>query len=174
MLIRQADIVAERADIRELWHDYLDWMVAEIDRHYGIVAALVEQTGTLEQFLDHSLNELQVCVPPAGRLLLAVDSGSAVGCGTLLPLDERAAVIQRMYVRPAQRGRGIGRQLLEGLLQGAREAGYQRVLLESARFMHGAHALYRSASFTETEPYPQSQVPRDFWPYWIFMERVLD
>ena len=108
-----------------------------------------------------------------GRLPLAVDADTVIGIGDLCPIDERTAVVQRTYVQPLQRRRGIGRSLLEGLLEGARASGYERVLLDSPRFLHDAHALYRSAGFAETEPYPQSQVPRDSWPYWILTERTL-
>jgi hypothetical protein len=40
--------------------------------------------------------------------------------------------------------------------------------------MHTAHALYRSAGFVERGPYDESEIPPEFWPYWIFMELALD
>ena len=171
--IRQADIVADRALVRELWHAYLTWALGELDRHYGIAAALMERVGTMERFLDHIMDELPSYSPPVGRLLLAVDAGTVVGSGCLCPIDERTAVVHRLYVQPSQRREGIGRSLLEGLLDGARASGYERVVLDSPRFMHAAHALYRSAGFVEIEPYRRSGIPRAFWRYWIFMERTL-
>ena len=173
MSIRQADIVADRALVRELWHDHLTWALGELDRHYGIAAALMERVGTIERFLDHIMHELPSYSPPVGRLLLAVDEGEVIGTASLCPINERTAVVHRMYVQPSQRRKAIGRSLLEGLLEGARESGYERVVLDSPRFMHAAHALYRTAGFVEIEPYPRSKIPRGFWRYWIFMERTL-
>ena len=38
-----------------------------------------------------------------------------------------------MYVRPVARGPGLGKALLERLLEEAHQIGYERVLLDSAR-----------------------------------------
>ena len=81
--------------------------------------------------------------------------------------------IKRMYVRPQFRGKGIGRASLEALVDEARESGYPKVRLDSARFMKAAQSLYRSAGFREVEPYPESEIPPDLQENWIFMERQL-
>ena len=47
------------------------------------------------------------------------------------------------------------------------------LFLDSARFMHAAHALYRSSGFQEIAPYPESEIPEEFRPNWIFMEKLL-
>ena len=58
-----------------------------------------------------------------------------------------------MYFAPSLRGRGVGRQLLEGLLERMRDAGYRRCYLETARVMRPAQALYRKLGF-DTLPGP--------------------
>jgi len=78
-----------------------------------------------------------------------------------------------MYVRPAARRQGLGQSLLERLLQEARLLGFEKLRLDSARFMTGAHQLYRHAGFQEIEPYPGSKTPGDFHKHWIFMEMEL-
>jgi GNAT superfamily N-acetyltransferase len=85
-------------------------------------------------------------------------------------IREDIGEIERMYVRPEFRRRGIGRALLEVLIAEAREIGYPRMRLDSARFMAEAHSLYRSVGFQEIEPYPESEIPEEFRQYWIFME----
>lgn len=75
-----------------------------------------------------------------------------------------------MYVRPQTRNRGVGRVLLNGLLEEARQIGYERVRLDSARFMTEAHQLYRSIGFREIEAYEGSEIPAEFQKNWIFME----
>ena len=88
-------------------------------------------------------------------------------------LREDIGEIKRMYVRPQYRGRGLGRALLETIIEEAEEVGYPAVRLDSARFMKEAHALYRSAGFSEIDPYPESEMPSEFQKHWVFMERQL-
>jgi hypothetical protein len=45
--------------------------------------------------------------------------------------------------------------------------------LDSAWFMGSAHKLYRSAGFEIIEPYAESEIPVEFQPHWIFMEKRL-
>jgi hypothetical protein len=39
--------------------------------------------------------------------------------------------------------------------------------------MTGAHGLYRSGGFVDIDPYPGSEIPDRYKPYWVFMERTL-
>jgi GNAT superfamily N-acetyltransferase len=78
--------------------------------------------------------------------------------------------VKRMYVRPEYRGLGLGRALINHLLAEAAQIPYERVRLDSARFMRAAHRLYHSAGFGEIEAYEGSEVPKDFQKNWVFME----
>lgn len=78
-----------------------------------------------------------------------------------------------MHVRPAFRGDGIGRALVDGLLAEACQMGYPRVRLDGARFMHAAYTLYRSIGFEEIAAYAGSEIPQEFRAHWIFMEKAL-
>src|SRR5437763_13567917 len=44
------------------------------------------------------------------------EDGRAAGCGGVLFVDREYAEIKRMYVRPAFRGRGFGRLMLDHLV----------------------------------------------------------
>ncbi len=78
-----------------------------------------------------------------------------------------------MYVRPEARNKGLGRALLNQLLEKARQIGYERIRLDSASFMTEAHKLYQRAGFHEIEAYEGSEIPKEFQNHWIFMEREL-
>ena len=78
-----------------------------------------------------------------------------------------------MYVRPGNRQQGLGRALLNRLLEEACQIGYERVRLDSARFMTEAHHLYRTTGFTEIGAYEGSEIPKELREHWIFMENVL-
>ncbi|TNY08616.1 GNAT family N-acetyltransferase, partial [Escherichia coli] len=89
------------------------------------------------------------------------------------PSAPGAGELKRLYVRPQARGLGLGQALVTAALQRAREAGYPRLRLDSARFMASAHALYRQHGFTDCEPYAESEVPPPYWPHWVFMQLSL-
>jgi putative acetyltransferase len=90
---------------------------------------------------------------PSGRLLLAMDKNAAMGCVALRELRGRDCEMKRLYVRPAARGRGIGRLLTRAVLIEAREIGYDRVFLDTLPSMSAARALYDSLGFGEVPPY---------------------
>ena len=94
---------------------------------------------------------------PRGALLLAWVDGVVAGCCALRPLDTsdytNAAEMKRLYVRPAFRGLGLGRQLTEGILDAARQAGYGCVLLDTLDDMESARALYEDLGFEDIPPY---------------------
>ena len=94
---------------------------------------------------------------PRGALLLATVDGKVAGCCALRPLDAadypNAAEMKRLYVRPAFRGLGLGRQLAEAVLDAARQAGYSCVLLDTLDDMEAARALYVELGFAEVPPY---------------------
>jgi putative acetyltransferase len=94
---------------------------------------------------------------PRGALLLAVIDGEIAGCCGLRPVDSvdypNAAEMKRLYVRKAFRGFGLGRQLAEAILDAARAAGYDSVLLDTLDDMEAARALYEELGFREIPPY---------------------
>jgi nucleoside-specific outer membrane channel protein Tsx len=48
--------------------------------------------------------------------------------------------------------------------------GYSSMRLDSARFMSNAHRIYRSYGFNDIPPYEGSEMPKEYWQYWVFME----
>ncbi len=97
--------------------------------------------------------------PPDGRLLLAVaDDGSVAGCVALRRFSEDAAEGKRLYVRPAFRGSGLGRALVDCVIAEARSAGYRRFLLDTLPRMGDATRLYRALGFYEVPRYGDNPV----------------
>lgn len=94
---------------------------------------------------------------PRGALLAATVDGQFAGCCAMRPLDTvdytNACEMKRLYVRPAFRGLGLGRIMVENILESARLAGYGCILLDTLDDMESARALYEELGFSEIPPY---------------------
>ena len=136
------------AEIGRLFREYTDMLVAS-DPKFALYLEL--------QSYDEELRHLESKYgPPQGALILALENGEAAGCIALKGMDETRCELKRLYVRPAFRGRGLGRALTDRIVARAREAGYKEMLLDTLPFLQSAQRLYRAAGFREIEKYNDS------------------
>src|SRR5919202_6311531 len=157
----------QRRQVRELFWEYLVWANAQLKREFGI-------SFDIRQMLDDDMVTLHKFAPPQGRLLLAYAEGALAGCACLRTIGPQVGEIKRMYVRPQYRRKGVGRALVAGLIDDARQMGCHTLRLDSARFMQDAQALYRSFGCSLIPPSAESEIPEAFRAHWVFMELPLD
>ena len=86
---------------------------------------------------------------------VARSEGEPAGCGGILFLADEGGYgeVKRMYVRPGHRGEGVGRRVLERLLDEARSRGIRLVRLETGIDQVEAIGLYESAGFRRCPPF---------------------
>lgn len=108
--------------------------------------------------------------PPNGELLLArAADGQPIGCVALRPLDVPGCCeMKRLYVSPAGRGIGLGRRLVDAVVESAERIGYREMRLDTLPTMGDAQALYRKLGFEVIEPYYATPVAGT-----LFMRRLL-
>jgi putative acetyltransferase len=86
--------------------------------------------------------------------------GRPVGCGGLLLVGSEYGELKRMYVRPAFRGLGLGKLLLQHLATHAREHGVNLLRLETGIHQIEAIGLYERMGFQRIDPFgPYRQDP---------------
>ena len=137
----------EMAEVRQIFQEYADSLNIDLE-FQGFESEIADLPGEY--------------APPRGQILLATVDGAIAGCCALRPIDDcdypNAAEMKRLYVRNAFRGLGLGRQLTEGILDAARRAGYDHVLLDTLDDMESARALYTDLGFESIAPYYHNPV----------------
>src|SRR5258708_26608948 len=119
-----------------LSQEYVDWMIAGFRQHY-------QELDLRELTSEHDYDDVRKKfpgdhIPPDGCLLIALHNSEACGCVALGRLSKSIGELLTLYVRPACRGMGVGRKLVEASLVEARKFGYRRVRLDTVPFMENA------------------------------------
>jgi putative acetyltransferase len=139
MIIRMATL-ADLDDIRAMLREYAAWL--EVDLCFQ----------NFEQELAGLPGDYS---PPRGRLLIA----EGAGCVALRAIDEEICEMKRLYVRPDHRGTGLGRRLVQAIIDEARGIGYRSLRLDTMQKMDSAQRLYASLEFREIPAYRHNPEP---------------
>ena len=92
--------------------------------------------------------------------MLAEYQGEIAGCVAVHTLSGKICEMKRLYLRPAFRGKGIGRNLAHYIILEARKIGYERMRLDTvAPVMQDAVAMYRKLGFKDIPPYCSNPIP---------------
>ena len=167
MDVRAAETDSDLDEVRRLFRSFLSW---HRQRH-------TEDLELIERYFDGAAYDREIdelpgaYAPPDGALLLAWDTGLAVGCIALKRLGEDSCEMKRMFVPQMARGRGAGRALTVAVLERAREAGYREMYLDTSTRQIEAIALYRDLGFEEVGPY--YDVPEEMVGWLVFFRLAL-
>jgi len=108
--------------------------------------AQLHPTGNIEPVSMAALQRQEV------SLLTARVDGEPVACGVCIDAGDYMEV-KRMYVLPACRGLGLGKQLLEAIEQHIRHLGGRLVRLEAGTAQAEALELYERAGYRRCPPF---------------------
>lgn len=110
-------------------------------------------------------------------LLVAVDGPAVVGWAGLSPYRARACYAGiaevSVYVDAAARGRGVGKRLLQGVVDAAAAAGFWKVVSRVFPFNHASRAACRAAGFREVGTYEKHARLDGQWLDVVIVERLI-
>jgi ribosomal protein S18 acetylase RimI-like enzyme len=137
--ITQAESPEQIEEIRKLFREYENWL--------GIDLCF--------QDFEKELADLPgKYAKPDGRLFLISEKNQSAGCIALRKIDVDVCEMKRLFVRGDFRALGLGKMLIEKLLEEARSAGYKKMRLDTLPDkMPLAVKLYKSYGFCEIAPY---------------------
>jgi len=136
-----------------------DGVTRELGAYFAFLGEDVDADG-----LDHDVADWQREYDgAAGVMLVVVDpAGRVVGTAAVRRLAPGVAELKRMWLRPACRGRGLARRLMDACLDEARALGGRVLRLDSEQRLEAAVRLYRRYGFEEIPDYNRN--PRaDLW-----------
>lgn len=153
--ILQAETAEEIEEARKLFREYEAWLNLDL---------------CFQGFEEELANLPGKYARPEGRLFLAWADKKAAGCIALRKIDEGVCEMKRLFVREEFRSLGLGKKLIEKLIEEALIAGYRRMRLDTYPPKMGkAVRLYESKGFREISPYYHN-------PYGetLFMELIFE
>ena len=81
------------------------------------------------------------------------EDGAPAGCGGVQMFGTEYGELKRMYIRPAFRGRGLGKLILNCLTDYARQQGVGLLRLETGIYQTEAIGLYEASGFRRVPPF---------------------
>lgn len=97
----------------------------------------------------------------SGNFWVALDQDIVVGTIALVDIGNNEAALRKMFVRQDYRGKekGIAKQLLDALLQWAKEHNITNIYLGTTSAFKAAHRFYEKNGFIEI---PKERLPKTF------------
>ena len=128
---------------------------------FALNQAWIEQYFRMEEKDRKTLGDpVGQILAPGGEILMAEESGAAIGCCALIPLGEDAYELAKMAVSPRYQGRGVGRMLMDAAIATARARGARRLFLETNGKLAPAIRLYEAAGFVHVQRTTPSEYDR--------------
>lgn len=129
--VYQAETDEDRAHIRELFWEYLQWANTKVNEEFRV-------NFDIEQMLKEDMLDLEKFYPPHGCLLLAEIDDRVAGLACMRKIRNDIGEIKRMYVREEYRGLGIGINISESMMPDVGCSDRQNVAL----LMTNKHVFY--------------------------------
>lgn len=128
-------------------------LILEIQNEFNVPIPLEEQPGLLKIHEFYQKGN--------GNFWIAMDRDAVVGTMALVDIGNHQVALQKCFVRKDYRGKdiGIGQQLLNILLDWAKNQSVREIYLGTTEAYKAGHRFYEKNDFTEIS---KSQLPHNF------------
>jgi GNAT superfamily N-acetyltransferase len=137
------------AAVERLLRDYLLWMRRRYAGHLDMIDAYFDEREWQSELADL----LGHYGPPHGAIMLALVDGVPAGCVVMRGIDLDVSEMKRLFVRPAFRGMGLARRMIDVLMGLSCKRGYAHLRFETGALQTESESLYRSMGFQCIPPY---------------------
>jgi len=135
--------------------------------------AWIEEYFTLEQKDRETLGDPRKHIlAKGGHILMAERGGQQIGCCALIKRPDSSYEVAKMTVAESERGKGLGRRLLEYVVEFARSNSIPALYLETNTKFAGAIRIYEAVGFRHL---PAEKIAKS--PYAranVYMEMILN
>ncbi|MAW78610.1 MAG: GNAT family N-acetyltransferase [Parvularcula sp.] len=125
---------------------------ADREKVRALIFAVLDEYGLdpAPKTTDKDLDDLEGFYAGGAFVVLETSEGDIIGTVGLLPLGDGVVELRKMYLKPAARGRGHGKRLLNHAIKRAKELGFRRIELQTARVLEEALGLYAKYGFVHS------------------------
>jgi ribosomal protein S18 acetylase RimI-like enzyme len=153
IIYKKLETKEEVIKAKELIIEYIKWLNEDL---------------TYQNIDDELINFPRKYEEPDGIFIISKDNDNVVGCVGLRRLDENICEMKRLFVNDKYKGKGIGKKLVEIIIEEAKYKNYKKMRLDTLKTMESALKIYYKNNFYEIEPYynnPNSDA--------VYIERIL-
>jgi putative acetyltransferase len=129
---------------------------ADADAVRALVFGVLEEYGLKAEHegVDADLDDLEATYINRGGIFEVIedDDGHMIGTVGLFPKGDRVCELRKMYLVKQSRGKGLGRMIMDRVLDHARRLGLRRIELETAAVLVEAIDMYTRYGFRPIDP----------------------
>jgi N-acetylglutamate synthase-like GNAT family acetyltransferase len=138
IMYKKLETKEEILKAKELIIEYIKWLNQDL---------------AFQNIDDELINFPQKYKKPEGMFIIAKDNDNVVGCVGLKKLAENICEMKRLFVNDKYKGKGIGKKLVEIIIEEAKNKNYKKMRLDTLKTMESALKIYYNNNFYEIEPY---------------------
>jgi ribosomal protein S18 acetylase RimI-like enzyme len=154
IVYKKLETDAEIAGAKRLIVEYIQWLNQDLSF----------------QNIDDELNNFpEKYQEPAGAFFIAKKNDEIVGTVGMNKLENKICEMKRLFVNDNYKGNGIGKKLVEIIIEEAKNKKYEKMRLDTLNTMDAALGIYYKNNFYRIESYYNN--PADGV---VYLERVLD
>lgn len=116
-------------------------------------------------------NPVDIILKRGGQILFAICGDKAIGCCALVPMEDGSFEVSKMTVEEQERGHGVGRKILQAVVDYAKNQGIRRLYLETNDRLKNAIHLYEELGFKHIPE--ENRVPSPYSRANVFMDMYL-